>query len=197
MDAAYPNTAYSPTNDNGYGHGDHDEESEDDDSNPLEDLEALGEKEEQENQIREDEEGLRNARELARQGFEGSAEVLPTDADPSGNHIAPQESDRPNGTTDHTSHNAQETMEGDQTNERPGSGSSSEMKDSPTDVPKRHEYDPVHDGEAQKDDKSMQPTSDKAENLVPASHNHGGFHAVNEMTRNGDTVVNGNGWRPS
>lgn len=59
---------------NGHGsdNGDHNEESDDDDSNPLEDLEALGEKAEQENQIREDEEGLRNAKELARQGWEDS-----------------------------------------------------------------------------------------------------------------------------
>ncbi|KAK4550425.1 hypothetical protein LTR36_000003 [Oleoguttula mirabilis] len=53
------------------------EESDDDDSNPLEDLEALGEKEEQREKelaerMREDEEGLRNARELARQGREDS-----------------------------------------------------------------------------------------------------------------------------
>lgn len=90
MDAAYPESGYSPSNANGYanGHPDIDDESDDDDSNPLEDLEALGDIEdsdalgdikeafgdndEQENQIRADEEGLRNARELARQGWEGS-----------------------------------------------------------------------------------------------------------------------------
>lgn len=52
------------------------DESDDDDSNPLEDLEALGEKEERENAMaertREDEDGLRNAKELSRQGLEGS-----------------------------------------------------------------------------------------------------------------------------
>lgn len=74
MDSAYPESGYSPSHANGYTNGnlDIDDESDDDDSNPLEDLEALGDIEEQENQIREDEEGLRNARELARQGFEGS-----------------------------------------------------------------------------------------------------------------------------
>ena len=55
----------------------HQDESDDDDSNPLEDLEALGEKEEREieeaaERMREDEEGLRNAKELARQGWEES-----------------------------------------------------------------------------------------------------------------------------
>lgn len=79
----YPDASVRP---NGYVNGGndvvrddqgdlHDNESDDDDSNPLEDLEALGEKEERENEAaaerqREDEEGLRNARELARQGWE-------------------------------------------------------------------------------------------------------------------------------
>ncbi|KAK3624350.1 hypothetical protein LTR56_021068 [Elasticomyces elasticus] len=54
-----------------------DSEDDDDDSNPLEDLEALGEKEEQRekevaDRAKEDEEGLRNARELAKQGREAS-----------------------------------------------------------------------------------------------------------------------------
>lgn len=49
-----------------------DDDSEDDDSNPLEDLEALGEKEEEADRLREDEEGLRHAKELSRQGFEAS-----------------------------------------------------------------------------------------------------------------------------
>ena len=89
MESAYAGSAGSPTNVDVSGHtngyinggsdaGDHrQDESDDDDSNPLEDLEALGEKEERENEaaaerIREDEEGLRNARELARQGWEES-----------------------------------------------------------------------------------------------------------------------------
>ncbi|KAI6810692.1 hypothetical protein KC340_g17674 [Hortaea werneckii] len=58
-----------------HNHHDDYEESEDEDSNPLEDLEALGEKEEQRErelaeQMRVDEEGLEKARELARQGRE-------------------------------------------------------------------------------------------------------------------------------
>jgi len=70
---------------NGYVNGDavYDDlyESDDDDSNPLEDLEALGEKEEQREKelaerAREDEEGLRSARELARQGREASTYAL-------------------------------------------------------------------------------------------------------------------------
>ncbi|KAK3681868.1 hypothetical protein LTR37_020798 [Vermiconidia calcicola] len=82
MESAYANSATSPPNAgpaNGYSyaveHHEDDSEDDDDDSNPLEDLEALGEKEERENEaaaerMREDEEGLRHARELARQGWE-------------------------------------------------------------------------------------------------------------------------------
>lgn len=89
MESAYAGSATSPTNAdasgyaNGYMNGGSDagdlrqDDSDDDDSNPLEDLEALGEKEEREHEaaaerIKEDEEGLRNARELARQGLEES-----------------------------------------------------------------------------------------------------------------------------
>ena len=89
MESAYAGAAASPNNGlseqaNGYHHvssdvGDHHQEDsdDDDDSNPLEDLEALGEKEERENEaaaerLREDEEGLQKARELARQGWEES-----------------------------------------------------------------------------------------------------------------------------
>jgi hypothetical protein len=194
MDAAYPGSAYSPTNENGYGHDDPDEESEDDDSNPLEDLEALGEKEEQENQIREDEEGLRNARELARQGFEGSTESLPAENHSTADHIAPQDDDLNRTSKTHPSHDAINKMESDQTQEV-GQGSSGELKDSPNDAPIRPSYDPVHDGEAQSDGKLQQTASNKAEEQVPA--NVGGFRAVNETTRNDETAVNGNGWRPS
>lgn len=70
---------------NGYPHAgseglddlDVSDDDDDDDSNPLEDLEALEEKEERETEaaaerLREDEEGLRQARELARQGWENN-----------------------------------------------------------------------------------------------------------------------------
>ncbi|KAK0318838.1 hypothetical protein LTR82_010260 [Friedmanniomyces endolithicus] len=78
-------TSYSGGAANGYVNGNavYDDlyESDDDDSNPLEDLEALGEKEEQREKelaerAKEDEEGLRNARELARQGGEASTYAL-------------------------------------------------------------------------------------------------------------------------
>ena len=110
MESAYAPAEASPTNagasvqPNGYLNGIYeaahsdagelhpDESDDDDDSNPLEDLEALGEKEEREQsaaaerlredeerehevaaeRLRQDEEGLRNARELARQGWEAS-----------------------------------------------------------------------------------------------------------------------------
>ncbi|KJX98969.1 hypothetical protein TI39_contig380g00010 [Zymoseptoria brevis] len=203
MDAADPGSAYSPTNDNGYGHDEPEEESDDDDSNPLEDLEALGEKEEQENQIREDEEGLRNARELARQGFEDSVrstEALPADSVPSGTDAASHEGDHSthaNGTSnlsDLTPQDAKESIEGDQIHTA-GSGASGKPKDSPNDVMKRHNYDPVHDGEAQSDATSQRVAIESAKTQAPSRH--GGFRAVNEVSRDGNTTVNGNGWRPS
>jgi len=87
MDSAYPDMAasgHSPhqvTQMDGYLAA-HEEalsadESDDEDSNPLEDLEALGQKEEREKElagqgVREDEEGLQTAQELSRQGWEDS-----------------------------------------------------------------------------------------------------------------------------
>lgn len=89
MESAYPATEVSLTNAgangqaNGYAH-DHGvspieqhDDSDDDDSNPLEDLEALGEKAEREHEaaeerMREDEAGLQHAKDLARQGWEES-----------------------------------------------------------------------------------------------------------------------------
>ncbi|KAH9822781.1 GAL4-like Zn(II)2Cys6 (or C6 zinc) binuclear cluster DNA-binding domain [Teratosphaeria destructans] len=83
MDPEYPGASVGQDHANGYTKGGSDMgdlepyESEDDDSNPLEDLEALGEKEDQREkelaeQQREDEEGLRKAKELASQGRENS-----------------------------------------------------------------------------------------------------------------------------
>lgn len=110
MDSAYPPSTYSPINDthhvNGYANGGSevarsdaggDDESEDDDSNPLEDLEALGEKEEAAERLREDEEGLRNAKELSRQGFEESVRssqvIGGPEVDPDAVAHTPQEPD--------------------------------------------------------------------------------------------------------
>jgi hypothetical protein len=90
MESAY--SATSPGNPDGSGrangytnggsdHDEHHDDSDDDDSNPLEDLEALGEKEERENEakaerLREDEEGLRKAKELAQAAQQGWEENL-------------------------------------------------------------------------------------------------------------------------
>jgi len=72
MDSTYPGMGPADLGMNGYANGDSEMgDSDEDDSNPLEDLEALGQKEEQD---REDEEGLRNARELARQGYYSGAD---------------------------------------------------------------------------------------------------------------------------
>lgn len=57
-----------------HGNGMHeDSEDDDDEGDPLEDLEALGEKAERENEARDDEEGLERAKELARLGWEENA----------------------------------------------------------------------------------------------------------------------------
>lgn len=95
MDSAYPPTDASPPNvgagghSNGYANGDDEDRDhgpedsdDDDDSNPLEDLEALGEKAEREHEaaevrLREDEEGLQHAKDLARQGWEESLRTNP------------------------------------------------------------------------------------------------------------------------
>ncbi|KAK3114695.1 hypothetical protein LTR53_006746 [Teratosphaeriaceae sp. CCFEE 6253] len=78
--------SYAAEGANGYANGlaveDYQSESDDDDSNPLEDLEALGEKEEQREKelaerAKEDEDGLRNAKELARQGREVGTYTVP------------------------------------------------------------------------------------------------------------------------
>ena len=80
MDTAYPSggSGYGggahygdDVGDYGYDNAGADSEDDDDDSNPLEDLEALGEQHAEELQEAEiDEEGLRNARELAKKGWE-------------------------------------------------------------------------------------------------------------------------------
>ena len=75
MDSTVSEMSPPPTDanlSNGYlapGDDDMNNESEDEDSNPLEDLEALGEKEER---MKEEEENLRNAREIARHDWEES-----------------------------------------------------------------------------------------------------------------------------
>jgi hypothetical protein len=72
MDAVYSPSQAELLQGNGYAHHSHrhDESDDDDDSNPLGDLEALGEKEEQESQIREDEAGLQSVTELTRPGWD-------------------------------------------------------------------------------------------------------------------------------
>ncbi|KAK5166673.1 uncharacterized protein LTR77_008217 [Saxophila tyrrhenica] len=117
MESAYTATASSPTNGmalapaNGYSHAGSElddaphDESDDDDSNPLEDLEALEEKEDRESEAaaermredeedlrqareKEDEEGLRQARELARQGWEESLRSHQGGQEPEGSDAA-------------------------------------------------------------------------------------------------------------
>jgi hypothetical protein len=108
MDSEYPVAATSHEDQaNGYANGlgevgDLDaEDSDEDDSNPLEDLEALGEKEDQREKelaerMREDEEGLRNAKELSRQGRENSlnaAQLIHEDATSNGPELPPETND--------------------------------------------------------------------------------------------------------
>lgn len=184
MDSAYPgSSADSPTQGdlsrvNGYLNGDSERDqnydSEDDDSNPLEDLEALEEKEDQEHQIREDEEGLRNARELARQGWEESLRS----AQDSG--FKDTESGV-NGTGP-----VQVSANGSYEQSREEAGS---PKDSPG-ATKRPSYDPVHDNEdhdAPRDTALSTEPSSRLDSLTAASSG-GGFRAVNNDQE-------GTGWR--
>lgn len=164
MDAAYPESGYSPSHANGYSNGNPeiDDESDDDDSNPLEDLEALGDIEEQENQIREDEEGLRNARELARQGWEGS-------------NVAERSMELGNGVADHSATHQPEVedMESDRTNNgRPVHGALSPVAAPSPDVD--HKIVPKQDV----DHKAVSVESAPPEQDLKSTA-LGGFHAVN------------------
>ncbi|KAK4505777.1 hypothetical protein PRZ48_003742 [Zasmidium cellare] len=190
MDSAYPGSGESgnsPTHGqmgNGYMNGDGEQNydsEDDDDSNPLEDLEALGEKEEQEHQIREDEEGLRNARELARQGWE---ESLRSAQDSGFKDVE----NGVNGTGDH-----QASANGSYEQSREEAGS---PKDSPG-ATKRPSYDPVHDNEdhdgAQPTALSTEPSNQlgsltAASSGIDAAARGDGFRAVNK-------VEEGTGWR--
>ena len=182
MEAAYPGVGSPPAVDsaalaNGYTNGvgrmsiDEaimDDDSDDDDSNPLEDLEALGEKEEREHEaaaerLREDEEGLRNAKELARQGWE---EGLRHDQEPS-------TAEEPNAQPDRVEDDMNQTRVGDES--------------SPASVPQlngdtgSHSDERIHEGHDDNDRMDVKPVS--------------GFRAVNE---NVQPVMNGAiGWRPS
>lgn len=161
MDAAYPGSMALELGLNGYlngdsEHGDHAiDDSDEDDSNPLEDLEALGQKEEQD---REDEEGLRNARELARQGWEDSLRA----AHSSG---ADQDAGQPNGAGDHPVQHENASGQAEQQH-REGSRDSEGSRHSQTATAKKQSYDPVHD-----------PSQDANVDLDESR----GFRAVNQQ----------------
>lgn len=156
MDSSY--AGYSPTHLdahhlNGYPNGgasengyDHNEESEDDDSNPLEDLEALGQKEEQENQIREDEEGLRNAKELARQGWEESLRSS-QHSHPGGIDQDGQDEHAPGDVAGDPAAQTEFAPAAEPNGQsRRASNSSNSVMDDTIAVHQRPSYDPVHDG---------------------------------------------------
>lgn len=169
------------------------EESDDEDSNPLEDLEALGEKEEQENQIREDEEGMRNAKELARQGWEDSLKT------PQAPQLEPMFGEQ--GTVDDAVVNIQGEHAApaavDQTVE------TSDGAKTASNGATHYSYDPVHDHSA--DSRlDLEPNHEihvpqataKADSGDEMSASHGGFRAVNDSTNDGGNVITGaNGWR--
>lgn len=167
MDAAYPESGYSPTNAN--DNPDIDDESDDDDSNPLEDLEALGDIEEQENQIREDEEGLRNARELARQGWEGSNGK---DLGLSNGVAEHTNSSHPPDSVIATHPDAAMTVlpDAEMAGDRPGTGKIEEDVKSYATVPS-HDMEKEHSGE------SFEAVPPEEDDAKPAFH--AGFQAVN------------------
>ncbi|CAK3803970.1 hypothetical protein DOTSEDRAFT_69494 [Lecanosticta acicola] len=152
MDSSYSPTHVDGAHSNGYlNGGDHaysengypqNDESDDDDSNPLEDLEALGQKEEQENQIREDEEGLRNAKELARQGWEESLRSHVGGADQGAQDQPPQ-----NGNVDPAApSDVLSAVEPGGHGRRESDSSVSDITDAVNVDLKRPSYDPVHEG---------------------------------------------------
>lgn len=201
MDSAYPpSMGYSPSRDsaqgNGYLNGDSDaarsesgenrnDDSDEDDSNPLEDLEALDAKEEQEMQIREDEEGLANARQLARQGWEDGQDGDVGLAGDETQIAKPAENRVPDSTLrdrhdDRVEH----------------------VQDTLSLSAKRPSYDPVHDESHKGRSESVfAEPGDAAEPLIVAgaelnghsSDHAGGFQAVNNNA--GDGVTLSSGWR--
>ena len=194
-------------------HHDDYEESDDDDSNPLEDLEALGEKEEQ--RMREDEEGLRNARELSRQGREESIRVSQADQLVSSEPAAA--SAVPNGvseshctTTNHADGDAvpaqpchaqkstdlplESLYEHHHRAERPHADSNAVFSqarpaESSTDLP----FESPSEDHHQHAEKSY--VAPALEPLYAEPPARGGFRAVNEPRMNGEMPTNGTGWR--
>lgn len=197
MDTAYSGSSYSPTRNglpsgSGYHNGgvDHDDpDSEDDDSNPLEDLEALGEKEEQENQIREDEEGIRNAKELARAGWEDSLRSGQQDSTEQTNGASRNDPERNvDEAADHRVNTAAEHVKHSQINE----GAS--LLQSST---KQSTYDPVHAAPQGQEQHQEEPSAVELKAgtalHVPTHYSvHNGFHAVNNVASNG--APTGAGW---
>ncbi|KAM3422952.1 hypothetical protein BST61_g434 [Cercospora zeina] len=195
MDSSYAGLTGSPTNgahpSNGYANGTSDNgDSDDDDSNPLEDLEALGEKEEQENQIREDEEGLRNAKELARQGFEDS---MRDGQQPQHGPNEAGESGVPNSGYAYTA-----SVEVSQTVEDPRAAgdlatppNSAQVQERPVDLPIQTHGNPQREMLWNREP----PPVDPAPSMDTAASN-GGFRAVNESMNHGSTIASGGtGWR--
>ncbi|KXT07202.1 hypothetical protein AC578_2323 [Pseudocercospora eumusae] len=191
MDSTFAGIAasYSPSHAdsarvNGYANGgseagDHHDDSDDDDSNPLEDLEALGEQEEQENQqIREDAEGLRNAKELARLGYEDS---MRSTANPVSDSVVSEticaKVDEPKETADTVG----------QPEAVPGRG-----YDPVTDTPHRRL---PSDDEIQVQHPGMTAEPPKVVQAGDMQVSHGSFRAVNGSAIDSGAVLNGTGWR--
>lgn len=190
MDSDYPASADQNTQTNGYGNGMSDggdmdaEESDDDDSNPLEDLEALGERVDQREKelaerMREDEEGLRNAKELARQGREnGGTTATSAQQDQAGTN--PQEN-----VAASTPHDDEIVNKATTANQPPTNGStagSSADKNSdvePETAQSRQQQLPSPDSRMDKSTASLSPfVALPSQQPFPSGHGSG-FQAVN------------------
>lgn len=184
MDSAYPPTDLPTTNGHGHGseNGEPHDDSDEDDSNPLEDLEALGEKEEQENQIREDEEGLRNAKELARQGWQTQTNV---DVDETVQ-------------TDDASRPMLESGVHAEIPEDAKTRTPAEIKPQSDDAPVYEAADRLVKAH-QDEDAEVSPTADHGhvdtKPTPEAAATTNGFRAVNDTTNNGNMASSGTGWR--
>jgi hypothetical protein len=196
MEATYNGSAVSPgnmlteTHTNGYSQagsdaGDlHHDESDDDDSNPLEDLEALEEKEEREEEeaaaerVREDEEGLRQARELALQARGDSLTTQPleqTTGDPDVPLSSPSNASVPLMPASETTPNPQITTlepKVDAADDVPAQTHTSTLL--------RPSYGEHQQKLPEQADHIPRPLSDSLP--LGASQNHGGFRAVNSMS---------------
>lgn len=212
MDSAYPGSAASPMlhGDDAFmngGDGTVGAQESDDDSNPLEDLEALGEQEERERE-REDEQGLQSARELAKLARLDWEDGLRSTQLPDASGAAPAAVPAPVALPDAT----MADVNGDGNQQTPVIDAKVPPSDHLPLTPETERvrsYDPVHSSDEssarKKDDfhasSPKEPRTPLEQSSVAATVDHrvhesniGGFRAVNSSHVGGDDAQVNN-WR--